>query len=295
MPGSIGLDQPICNGHTPKQFEIISPSGGNGSYTYQWQQSPDNVNWTDISEEKGTTYYPPALMTSDTYYRRNVTSCSTTESSNAVKIKIYPASLYNYPDIRIRACPDAGKDINLSKYIDTVELTYLKWESVSPKIPITDSRVISTNDLSSYVRVYTFAYTVSNPCASNITRRVYFETLKPDRMRPLIDTVVICNEQAEALQINQIFGIDAEGTWEYHSEDFGDVDAYVTESTSETYGGAVIMNGKAIYESGAIPPYSYHGIDDARKVDFTYTAGSNSCLHGEEYKIVIILTPDMTK
>jgi hypothetical protein len=292
--GSIGSDQTKCNGRTPDELtETGSPGGGNGSYTCQWQQSPDNVNWTDIPEATTCTAYSPPALKSDTYYRRNVTSC-TTVSGNSVKIKVYPASLYDYPDIRIRICPDAGKFVNLSKYIDTVELTYLKWESVSPNITVnnTEFGLISTDNLNALVRVYTFTYTASNPCASSITRKVYLETLKPERMRPLRDTVVICYEQAEAVQINQIFGIEANGTWEYHSNNSGDVDAYVTKSASGAYEGAVIMNGKAIYESAAIPPYFYHGIN-TKKVEFTYITDENSCLNGEKYKTVIILMSDI--
>jgi hypothetical protein len=118
-------------------------------------------------------------------------------------------------------------------------------------------------------------------------------------MRPFSDTVVICYEQAEALQINQIFGIDANGDWKYHAvqsdnTEYG-IGNYVTESASVTYGGAVVMNGKGIYENVSVDDYEYHGIPNTKRVVFTYTAASNSCLHGKEYKIVIILTPDITK
>jgi hypothetical protein len=137
--------------------------------------------------------------------------------------------------------------------------------------------------------VRTFTYTISNPCVTDLKRKIYLETLKPGRMRPLRDTVEICYETAEAVQINQIFGIDAgEGTWSYFSQTTGDVDAYVKKSTSSTYGGAVIMNGKAIYES-AIGYYAYHGMTDAKKVEFICTPATGSCLDGKTFKTVIIL------
>jgi hypothetical protein len=200
----------------------------------------------------------------------------------------------NYPDLRIRVCPDAGMSVNLSKYIDTLGLTYLNWSSVSPNISVTSLGVISADHLNVHAGVYTLSYTVNNPClTSAITRRVYLETLKPDRMRPLRDTLVICSEHAEAVQINQIFGIDANGTWTYYSNSSGDVSTYVTESASATYSGAVVMNGKGIYDDGSIAYYEYHGINNAKKVVFTYLTDDNSCLHSKEYKIVIILTPDM--
>jgi hypothetical protein len=121
---------------------------------------------------------------------------------------------------------------------------------------------------------------------TDVKRKVYLETLKPDRMRPLRDTVSICYVHADAVNINQLFGIDAGGEWSWSSPD-GNIDAYVVESTSPTYAGAVTMNGKAIYESLAVSP------DDVITVEFTYKTDDNSCLHGKEYKMVIILTPDI--
>jgi hypothetical protein len=102
---------------------------------------------------------------------------------------------------------------------------------------------------------------------------------------------VICYEKAEAININQIFGIDAGGeiTWSPTPA----IDAYITRSTSPTYNGAVVMNGKGIYGNNAAETaYTWQGTS-THKVEFTYTPDSGSCLAGKTYKIVIILTPDM--
>ncbi|HRZ42786.1 MAG TPA: T9SS type A sorting domain-containing protein [Bacteroidales bacterium] len=46
----------------------VSPSAGYGAGTLQWQTSPDNVTFTDITGANGTTYLTPTL-TSNTYYQ----------------------------------------------------------------------------------------------------------------------------------------------------------------------------------------------------------------------------------
>jgi len=75
-PGVIGVAQAICYGETPNQLiEITAPSGGSGSYTYQWQESNDggvSNPWTDIVGETNVTFQPPSL-TSGIWYRRVVT------------------------------------------------------------------------------------------------------------------------------------------------------------------------------------------------------------------------------
>jgi hypothetical protein len=200
-----------------------------------------------------------------------------------------------YPDIRLRICPDAG-DVNLSKYLDTVNgivESSIQWTSQIAGIPIVSpSGKVSSNDLKS-ARVYTFTYTLADMCGQSPQRKVYLEKLTPDRMRPLKDTVVMCYRYAEAVQINQLFGIEANGKWEYYSSATDDVKSYVSKSTSPTYAGAVVMNGKAIYEDDDILLASYHGYDNVKTVTFIYESDIDGCLHGVKYRLVIVLTEDI--
>ena len=64
-------------------------AGGNGTYTYQWQSSPDNSTWTNISGATGQNYTPGNLMAT-TYYRVITTSNSIAITSNTVTIIVYP-------------------------------------------------------------------------------------------------------------------------------------------------------------------------------------------------------------
>ena len=75
--GSIGAAQSISTNTAPNTLtNSTSASGGDGSnYNYQWQKSTNNSTWTDISGATSPTYSPGALTT-NTYYRRKVTSGS---------------------------------------------------------------------------------------------------------------------------------------------------------------------------------------------------------------------------
>ena len=91
-PGSIGSDQTICSGATPSALtNSSSATGGNGSFSYQWQISTTSAaaGFSDISGATSATYSPGAL-TQDTWYRRKVTSCSgsSTQYTSAIKITI---------------------------------------------------------------------------------------------------------------------------------------------------------------------------------------------------------------
>ena len=75
QPGTISNPtQTIAYNTVPTPISASSPTGGDCSattYTYQWQQSSDNSNFSDISGATSTSYAPPAL-TATTYYRRQV-------------------------------------------------------------------------------------------------------------------------------------------------------------------------------------------------------------------------------
>jgi gliding motility-associated-like protein len=88
-PGSVGVDQAVCDGDDPLVLtELVAPFGGTGVYDYEWEQSdrlptdgpPDPNNpsqWSTVGT--GSTYDPPATLDFLTihYFRRKVRNHST--------------------------------------------------------------------------------------------------------------------------------------------------------------------------------------------------------------------------
>ncbi|MDM8003910.1 MAG: hypothetical protein QUS66_13620, partial [Bacteroidota bacterium] len=68
-PGTIISDQTICNGSDPVAFFSIVHGTGDGTVTWQWQESPDGTTFTPIAGATLLNYDAPPL-TSDTWYRR---------------------------------------------------------------------------------------------------------------------------------------------------------------------------------------------------------------------------------
>ncbi|MEO8886450.1 MAG: hypothetical protein ABI367_10330, partial [Mucilaginibacter sp.] len=68
------------------------PTGGNGTYTYQWQSSTDNITFADIPGATAIDY-DPTIITTTTYYRRTAFSGGCSELSNVVIISISPQSI----------------------------------------------------------------------------------------------------------------------------------------------------------------------------------------------------------
>jgi gliding motility-associated-like protein len=85
---TLTADQQICAGNAPAAFTASTPTGGSGTYTYQWQQSTDGgATWTNIPTGTSANYTPGAL-TATTQYRRVITSGLCSNTSNAIVITV---------------------------------------------------------------------------------------------------------------------------------------------------------------------------------------------------------------
>jgi gliding motility-associated-like protein len=82
----------FCVSGDPAVITGNIPSGGIGTFTYQWQSSADNVTFTDVVGATGQGY-DPGPVSADTYYRRVASSgsCVPPVVSNVVGVKMLPA------------------------------------------------------------------------------------------------------------------------------------------------------------------------------------------------------------
>jgi len=81
----------FCANGDPAVITASTPSGGSGTYTYQWQSSADNATFADIPGATAITYDPPAINAT-IYYRRVVSStCAQPVNSNVISITVQPA------------------------------------------------------------------------------------------------------------------------------------------------------------------------------------------------------------
>jgi len=88
--GTVATNQTICyNANVAAFTSSAVATGGNGSYSYQWQSRPPAGSWTNISGATATTYDHNTL-TATTEFQRAVTSCGQTKYSNVITVTVYP-------------------------------------------------------------------------------------------------------------------------------------------------------------------------------------------------------------
>jgi RHS repeat-associated protein len=81
-PSAISIEP----GTSPGQLTGSTPTGGNGTYTYQWWSSPTNsAPWTTVGSSKD---YTPAALFSDMYYYRDVNSNGLILPTPTVKVTV---------------------------------------------------------------------------------------------------------------------------------------------------------------------------------------------------------------
>ncbi|MEJ7645812.1 MAG: cadherin domain-containing protein [Chryseolinea sp.] len=85
----------FCNSGNPDPIIGSLPTGGTGTFNYQWQSSTSNITYTDISSAVSQDF-DPGLLPQTTYFKRLVTSgpCQTT-TSTPVLITIQGVSITN--------------------------------------------------------------------------------------------------------------------------------------------------------------------------------------------------------
>jgi RHS repeat-associated protein len=129
-----------------------SVSGGNGSYTYQWQSSPDNSAWTNVGTASS---YSPGVLFSAMYYRLTVTSNGANVTSNTATVTICTAP--------------AGPIIGLSTCVlgSTIQLADGtpggSWSSSNAGIAKVDVNGVVTGMAAASA---TITYTVTNSCGT---------------------------------------------------------------------------------------------------------------------------------
>jgi hypothetical protein len=91
IAGMISGNQNICYNTAPSVLTGVAPTGGNPPYSYQWQNSPDSITFTNIPAATGINYQP-GILTATTWYRQVQSSPGSCENvlTNVVKVKVNP-------------------------------------------------------------------------------------------------------------------------------------------------------------------------------------------------------------
>lgn len=113
--GTIGGAQTICNGASPTGLTNNVGPTGPGTLSYQWQESADNVVWSDVAGATAPTLSPGAMTASKYYRRRTADQCGSTFYSNVIQVNVLaPNAPPSVTPVAGTVCPNTNTTLSAS-------------------------------------------------------------------------------------------------------------------------------------------------------------------------------------
>ncbi|NTD97538.1 tandem-95 repeat protein [Agrobacterium tumefaciens] len=246
----------FCESGDPGIITGTVPIDGSGSYNYQWQSSLDNLNFNNIS---GATQisYDPGVITSTTFFRRQVTSgsCAIPTVSGVVQVTVNPLpAIYNVTGGGNYCAGTAGMVVGLSNSQTGVSYQ-LQIAGINTGNPVqgNGSAISFGNQTTS--GIYTIAATDSNtPACIQVMNG---STTINITNKPLANTYVVTTNEDVALTGNATT-TDPDGN-----------NLIYTKATDPAHGSVTVSEaGTYIYTPGL----NYNGADS-----FTVLVNDNVC------------------
>lgn len=145
----------ICNGDTPAKLTGSTPLGGDGTFTYQWQQSTDGGHTYNAINAAIGQNYQPGPLTATTYFQRIVNSaaCSgaTSSVSNPIIVTVAPVINASFTALVKTSC--APFNINQNNNITVI---------TDPNVTY-DWSINDGNTIQHFTGVNFPSYTINNP------------------------------------------------------------------------------------------------------------------------------------
>jgi hypothetical protein len=111
------------------------------------------------------------------------------------------------------------------------------------------------------------------------------------KIPPHPDTVMICLDQATAINVSNILGFELGGNWLYdHVTNNVNPDETVSDNVTTSALDALIFNGQKAYNEATDSGYNitYKGYTNAKKFVFKYNPSSNSCINNVQTLVIVI-------
>ncbi len=116
-----GTNPPLCDSGDPALITGSHPTGGNNGYTYQWRQSNDGVNFTDIVGATDKDFDPPVIIFTTFYQRMVYSSCAIPSTSDQVRVLVAPLPTADFTMPEFCLDDASAKFINISTIADGSE------------------------------------------------------------------------------------------------------------------------------------------------------------------------------
>ncbi len=189
----------FCQSGDPDVIVGATPTGGDGTYAYQWQVSTVNAvsGFTDVAAATSISYDPP-VITSNTWYRRLVTSNACTATSTAVAFTVNPYAVLTSIVSPAAICTGATFSYSPTASIGGTTYAWTRAAVAGINTGLTGSGVQSIsetlNSTNTVITPVQYLYSLTTP--TGCTNPVAFSVTVNVKPRPNVDlpsSQTLCN------------------------------------------------------------------------------------------------------
>ncbi len=245
-PGITGNSKTYCPNELPVTLPLNLIIANASNHVYQWQESTDNITWTDIIAETGLNYN--ATITATKYYRVKVAK----NLSGLNNASCYTVSeLFNVivnPKPTAPTTPNPTVTICSAQPIPALTVNVSVGNSVNWYDALTGGNLIQSNS-TSYTPTaagiyYAEAFIPSNSCSN--TTRTPVELIINNQNPPVTETVYFCENQISI----DLDAVDLNGTYLWSTLS-ADTTQKITVTTAGVYS-VIITNSLGCYYTKTI-------------------------------------------
>ncbi|PJE40783.1 MAG: hypothetical protein CUR32_10350 [Flavobacterium sp.] len=314
----IGSSQTACIFSTPSALSITTqPNGGSGVYTYQWQSSTDNVNFTNIAGATNNTYQPAFLNngSDDVFYRLIINNTCGSVTSNVVFVEVvsnvgFTFDINNAPTGAV--CPSTTFTPQISSLHLSTSAVRFNWTAdanfISPSTggpvgttgnaflffrtstgnigPLTtqnNTNATVTTQITITPSVYNFPGPPSGAFLCSTSPQILNVTIRP---RPVATATAlentICNGSGANIQVTGNI-TDANMTFSWTRNNTTNVSGTNSGTSGNIAPGGIFTIANTLTNNSA----------NVQNVTFTITPSSNGC-NGSPITVTISIAPTVT-
>jgi hypothetical protein len=294
--GTVCVGAPLTLKASYSDIDLTFTASGK-EMAYRWEYSVDGNKWSVIRKDSLTAsstvqsiYIIDKVSELDRGYYRFIVSNPGTIDSPACRVvsKNIPVDVvgtYKASDFRAMIVPaTAPHTVYLSSFIDTVNATSVKWHSSgSPDLTDDETGALDTQKFISK-HVYTYKYTVTSKCGTSTAKAYVFSSTDKVPVKNNRE-IFVCEsmESSKYVNLNQILGLENNGTWTYIDDANKIVENNVAISSAK-YGNSRIFNAQKAYaEASQSTAYDVAGKPNMKAFKFQYTA-----VNGKVYNFTVV-------
>ncbi|MBN2611337.1 MAG: gliding motility-associated C-terminal domain-containing protein [Bacteroidales bacterium] len=224
----------LCAGQQPKIITGSNPKGGDGNYTFKWEQSTDQLSWTNATGTGANQRdFTPAPLYNTTYFRRIVSAGGTTPQadtvSKVVEIYIYPAIsnneifgtdtiCYNHTALPVTGGQPAGGDGSNYTYQWQTSLNLTDWNDAGSLLTANQPYLPGQLTATRYFRRF---ITSTKYCAdfSDTVTVTVLPSISNNFFKPITDTIICQGLTPGLLRAEQPINGDGYYTYLWQKKD----------------------------------------------------------------------------